>query len=139
MVYRLGRGGEFFVPGSSWFTLSRAGRIQSLTMKTFVKGVVPPYLLAAYRRMRLESARRANAKRTAADVFSEVYRNRMWGEGEGPFYSGPGSDLENSNAYCELVRTSILSLGLAQPTVVDLGCGDFRVAKRILTPGMRYV
>ena len=37
------------------------------------------------------------------------------------------------------MKQTIRGLGLAETTVVDLGCGDFRVGQQILGPGVRYI
>jgi 2-polyprenyl-3-methyl-5-hydroxy-6-metoxy-1,4-benzoquinol methylase len=75
-----------------------------------------------------------------ASVFSEIYRRRLWaakGQADAaPFYSGPGSDPAVSAPYIEAVQRLIEELGIA--SVVDLGCGDFRVGARLLRPGLAY-
>jgi len=58
------------------------------------------------------------------DVFRRIYASGVWG---GEFCSGEGSaDAEN---YCEIVRSVVTDKRIA--TVVDLGCGDFRVGKAL--------
>lgn len=108
-------------------------------MKELIKPFVPSFLLAKYRQIHREQIRRANARKTAAEVFSEVYRCKLWGAGAGAFYSGPGSDPENASAYCDLVRDTASSIGSREITIVDLGCGDFRVGRQFLAPGIRYI
>ena len=48
-------------------------------MKEILKAYLPDSVLSKYRGVRLAFLRKKNAKRTAADVFSEVYRNQLWG------------------------------------------------------------
>lgn len=108
-------------------------------MKELIKPLVPSFLLEKYRQVHREQIQGANARKTAAEVFSEVYRRKLWGTGEGAFYSGPGSDPENASLYCDLVRDVVLSLRRPEVTIVDLGCGDFRVGSQFLAPGVRYI
>jgi len=71
-------------------------------------------------------------------AFSEIYRRKLWGEGkdESPFYSGPGSDPEVSEPYVEAVIRFIEANGIT--SMVDVGCGDFRVGSRLVRPGLSY-
>lgn len=68
-------------------------------------------------------------------IFSNVYRNNLWGvasqENESPFYSGPGSsDPQIVDPYVETVKRFFASFP-HKKKAVDLGCGDFRVGSRI--------
>lgn len=71
-------------------------------------------------------------------VFSEIYRRRLWGEGEdgSPFYSGPGSEAGVSEPYVQVVGEFIEASGIT--SIVDVGCGDFRVGSRLVRPGLSY-
>jgi SAM-dependent methyltransferase len=63
------------------------------------------------------------------EVFEDIYRNRRWGgEGTSP-YSGYGSDDEVTEPFIQFVRQYLRANGIR--TVVDLGCGDFRVGAKI--------
>lgn len=69
-------------------------------------------------------------------VFSNVYRNNLWGDSsleiKPLFYSGPGSsDPQIVDPYVETVKGFFASLP-TKKNAVDLGCGDFRVGSRIL-------
>lgn len=61
-------------------------------------------------------------------IFDEIYAKNGWG-GSG-VYSGPGSEEVNSRAYEELVAAYALEHGVR--SIVDIGCGDFQVSRRIL-------
>jgi SAM-dependent methyltransferase len=64
-------------------------------------------------------------------IFSDIYKNRRWGtDNKSEFYSGDGSDEEYSIPYVRVISDFIEQNGVR--TVVDLGCGDFRVGKRII-------
>jgi len=84
-----------------------------------------------------QRARQACASLPVAEAFESVYQKNLWGGRAGEFYSGTGSDPEATDAYCTLVREFILARQIT--SVVDLGCGDFRVGQKLLAPGTSYV
>ena len=67
-------------------------------------------------------------------TFQTIYRtrtwNRTWGDAGTPFCSGMGSIGPASENYCNLVVKFIQENGIRR--IVDLGCGDFVVGKRIV-------
>jgi len=64
-------------------------------------------------------------------IFSEIYKNKTWGDDNiSEFYSGTGSDDENSEPYVNLITSFIKNHDIS--TVVDLGCGDFRIGRKIV-------
>lgn len=75
-------------------------------------------------------------ERSPSEVFSEVYRNNSWGGNSGEFYSGPGSDRDAANSFVDCVNSFIGEHNIK--SVVDLGCGDFRVSSR-LSQDIQYV
>ena len=86
----------------------------------------------------LPRTHRRYSNMNVAEVFSEIYARGEWGEeskAEG-FDSGSGSGAAYTNRYCELI-TDFMSENHIQ-TVVDIGCGDFRVGQQIAHPGISY-
>ena len=77
-----------------------------------------------------------NRNLTAQEVFTRVYTEKMWGSGQEAFYSGPGSDEEAAKPYADFVKAFIAENGVR--SVVDLGCGDFRVGRMIASCGVSY-
>jgi SAM-dependent methyltransferase len=71
-----------------------------------------------------------NSRRPVDEVFQEVYQRAMWGGEIGNFFSGPGSDSDAAAHYAAGIAELIATRGIR--SVVDLGCGDFRVAERFL-------
>lgn len=69
-------------------------------------------------------------------IFSEIYRHNMWGGVAGTFYSGPGSDGEFARGFADVANTLIADRGIK--SVVDLGCGDFRVGRQIANGDISY-
>jgi hypothetical protein len=76
--------------------------------------------------------------KTNQEVFSKIYRQRVWGGDHLPFYSGGGSvEAEVVEPYIASVKNFVS--GLSNPiTAVDLGCGDFRVGSRLVYSFERY-
>lgn len=68
-------------------------------------------------------------------VFCDIYKRRVWGEG-----SGGGSDYERAKPYCDFVSEylKIPPYPIGVRTVLDIGCGDGRVAKHINWHGAKY-
>jgi SAM-dependent methyltransferase len=104
------------------------------SLKYFVKGLVPHrlYLFAKQHEMNWRSAR--VDRRT---LFSSIYANGTWGGQRGEFYSGSGSLERFHTAYREIIREA--TAGIASPTIVDLGCGDFRVASAVVPTNASYI
>ena len=73
---------------------------------------------------------------TAGEVFTRVYAEKLWGAGEDDFYSGPGSNAEAARPYADFVTGFIVRHNIQ--SVVDLGCGDFRVGQMIASCGANY-
>jgi hypothetical protein len=84
-----------------------------------------------------QHALEACAGLSVEQTFEKVYMHNFWGGPAGEFYSGTGSDLEVAACYCQLVREFIRKRAIR--SVVDVGCGDFRVGKNLLVPGVPYL
>jgi hypothetical protein len=82
----------------------------------------------------------ATADKSAGEIFTTIYRNNHWGRRwRQKFCSGPGSYEEAVVVpYVESVREFLTGLPRA-PHVVDLGCGDFRVGRRLREVCSDYV
>jgi len=65
------------------------------------------------------------------DIFSEIYNNKLWGDGSGDFDSGLGSSEEQVTKPYVTKIANFLKTSKTKPKVVDLGCGDFRVGKNL--------
>src|SRR4249920_1267225 len=105
-------------------------------IKQGLRRALPQWLLDGYRRIVHGQTWFDFADRSRAEVFTHIYRSGMWGRGEGEFYSGPGSDTNVTAPYVAAVRRFIESHGTK--SVVDIGCGDFRVGALLLTDGLSY-
>jgi len=68
-----------------------------------------------------------------SQIFSKIYENKTWGSAEGgghQFYSGIGSTERFTADYENFVSRFISDNDIK--VVVDLGCGDFQIGKRLL-------
>jgi SAM-dependent methyltransferase len=107
------------------------------SLKTTVKLFVPERVLASYRnaRLRWDMARAQGQSRE--EIFRDIYRNNRWGGDSGTYSSGTGSRPDVNASYIALVSSLICSERVRR--VVDLGCGDFEVGRRLLSPEVKYI
>jgi len=71
-------------------------------------------------------------------IFEHVYAQRIWGDGGSEdYYSGPGSDPEEVQAYANLIKKFIAEKQVR--THVDIGCGDFRAGRAGRVAGVHYI
>jgi SAM-dependent methyltransferase len=73
--------------------------------------------------------KKAYASLSVAEAFRKIYFTKSWGSDGKPFFSGAGSYGAVSDAYCAEVSAFIKKQKIRR--VVDLGCGDFSVGRRI--------
>lgn len=109
-------------------------------MLNLVKEAMPNSARVFLRRLRTKMALAKNANKSAGDVFGDIYRNNSWGSHlgipAGTLYSGPGSDEIMGRPYADEIIKYVKANGIK--SVVDLGCGDFRVGRLIASEGLRY-
>jgi len=105
-------------------------------IKNAVKKIIPASLLEWRRRKVSAREQQKFADKTAAETFSEIYERNTWGGEQGEFYSGDGSTQKYADAYAEIVRKFIAENKIER--VVDLGCGDFRVAAKFVSGNFHY-
>lgn len=73
-------------------------------------------------------------------VFSDIYERGLWGKSEDGYCSGSGSTDERIvDPYVDCVKALFEDESLTKATIVDLGCGDFRVGARIAGMGNAYI
>jgi 2-polyprenyl-3-methyl-5-hydroxy-6-metoxy-1,4-benzoquinol methylase len=72
------------------------------------------------------------------DVFADIYKRGEWGTDEsGKGNSGTGSDPENAKKYIDFLQNYLTQNNIK--SVVDLGCGDWRISRTINWDGVRYL
>ncbi len=96
-----------------------------------------PWAIRRVSRQIKRNVRWARSARQPVDqVFSDIYQRNLWGGEKGNFYSGPGSECDAASIYAEGIRDFIIGRNIR--SIVDLGCGDFRVARMFLNDDIRY-
>ncbi|HUF74325.1 MAG TPA: class I SAM-dependent methyltransferase [Gammaproteobacteria bacterium] len=85
--------------------------------------------LALIRRARAENALRQSRGRSRAAIFRDIYAKGQWGKRGKEFFSGLGSIGTHVGPYVGYVSEFVRTNGIE--AIVDLGCGDFRVASQI--------
>lgn len=65
------------------------------------------------------------------DIFSNIYKKKIWGGSKAIYYSGSGShDKKIKEKYCKEIYKFCKKFK-KKPSVLDLGCGDFSIGKSI--------
>jgi len=110
---------------------------KAIKARMIVKAILPK----SFRRWMSKSGGGENLAyfehRSVSETFSEIYRNNVWGGEAGAFYSGDGSEIKFTKFYVDAVNEILRQL---KPNkVVDIGCGDFRVASLFVNPSFKYI
>jgi SAM-dependent methyltransferase len=102
-------------------------------LRSALLAVLPEIAVAWLRLLRKEA--RKFTRPSAREIFGEIYATNQWGPDE--FDSGAGSYGEPARIFAECVINFIK--GRRVKIVVDLGCGNFAVGKRIAPQCERYI
>jgi len=105
-------------------------------IKRELKARLPRTVLEAWWRGRRWATQWEFRRLGRREVFRRIYADNLWGGRPGEFVSGLGSTPEQADAYAEVVRAFMAAREIR--SVVDLGCGDFRVAERFITADIAY-
>jgi SAM-dependent methyltransferase len=94
-------------------------------------------VLRAVNEVRFWRYRRRFGGLSRRETFTTIYEERLFGDlpGEG-FYSGNGSTGYFADVYCTLVQDLVREKGIR--SLVDLGCGDFRIGARLAPMVEKY-
>jgi 2-polyprenyl-3-methyl-5-hydroxy-6-metoxy-1,4-benzoquinol methylase len=114
--------------------------MSSVGIFDLIKGRTPWRLRRISRRIKHHFMSSEDARRSAKEVFTQIYDENRWGDGSSKaatFDSGAGSGDAAAVPYTECVNRFIASHCVQR--VVDLGCGDFRVGWRIAQTGVHYI
>jgi SAM-dependent methyltransferase len=102
------------------------------SLKSIVKPLVPGRLVQFWQRRRYEAEQAHYKDRPLGDVFEEIYERHTWDQqGNGRYRSGPGSSAGVTQHY-EAFVVGYIARHPHIRTLVDIGCGDFQVSRRIL-------
>ena len=105
-------------------------------IKNIAKKIIPSSILEWRRRKVTAKLQQTFADKSAAETFSEIYEKNAWGGAKGEFYSGDGSGEKYAATYAETIRKFVADNKIKR--VVDLGCGDFRVASKFVSDDFHY-
>jgi SAM-dependent methyltransferase len=97
---------------------------------------VPDWARRNYRRLRRIAEHTMNRRRTPEQVFSRIYDRGLWGKSAGRFHSGSGSTEAHAREYVKALAAYIGRHSIRR--VVDLGCGDFVIGRKIADLGVDY-
>ena len=94
---------------------------------------MPGFMVLWYRKAKRFMSTRRGASRDPQKTFSGIYTNKSWGSAYSEeFCSGSGSISEEiTKNYIKEIKTDLEKLKLLHCTMVDLGCGDFRVGYQL--------
>jgi SAM-dependent methyltransferase len=106
-------------------------------LKAGLRKILPPSVTAMYRNSRLRLDMRKAEGKTRRDVFTDIYNNNRWGGENGTYSSGLGSQPEVAEIYAKEIRSLMLREKVR--SIVDIGCGDFQVGQRLITPEISYI
>lgn len=100
--------------------------------KSALKPFVPKSIIEKRRRAIFEREQNAARGKPLEEVFTEIYETSSWGVFDNVrYHSGPGSEAGVTAEYEDFV-VRYLAQHPDVKTLVDIGCGDFQVSKRIL-------
>lgn len=103
---------------------------------SYLRQLVPDWAKYRYRRLRRFAEHAVNRQRTPEQVFSRIYADGLWGKSGKGFDSGTGSVEAHAAAYVHALTRYIEQHSIRR--VVDLGCGDFTVGRKIAALGVDY-
>lgn len=98
------------------------------TLKQRIKRTLPSDLRERLKALKRYKADRKNIQRRPAEVFTEIYLTNAWGGNSGEFFSG--SEGPSVDQYVDTINNFIEKHNIRR--VVDIGCGDYIVGKRII-------
>ncbi|CAG2136201.1 class I SAM-dependent methyltransferase [Cupriavidus numazuensis] len=110
-------------------------------VKQRLKPFMPSWILKFHRDRAIRKEGSLYEGKSLGEVFTHVYKTGAWGvaEDQSGFYSGSSShDPKIVEPYVKAVTEYLKALP-ERPAVVDLGCGDFNVGKRIRAECGRYM
>lgn len=108
--------------------------------KELLKNLAPAPLLERYRRIQRQREKKKNAAKTTEQIFTEIYAENKWNPGSSGFDSGTGSaDERITTDYVQTVQDWLTTIESTRLTIVDLGCGDFRIGRQFVNSCTHYL
>ena len=110
-------------------------------LKSIIKKFLPKFFLKYYRLIYYFIIQQKFKNLNNKEIFSIIYNKNMWGNSNSKkkFYSGFGSSNSKIiDGFILNVNKFINNLNY-EPIVLDIGCGDFTVGKKIFLNSKRYI
>jgi hypothetical protein len=109
-------------------------------LRPILRRLLPPSLYGQGRRVFRWYRDRWYSRMATEEVFTRAYAKNMWGGNGGTLCSGLGSSHPGiTEPYLRAIGQFLEDLPQEQRTVVDLGCGDFRVGEQLAAKSRSYV
>ncbi len=103
-----------------------------------LRNLLPPSFLRVVNRVRFWRYRHRFGRLGRRQTFSTIYKDHLFGEAPGElFYSGNGSVGSFADNYTDLVSALVREKEIR--SIVDLGCGDFRIGSRLTPIADKYI
>lgn len=101
-------------------------------MKSYFKKFIPGFLLKIKKEIFIKIDEDYNGQSDNYFIFSHIYKSKLWGNNNSQFYSGGGShEIGLTEDYVNKVNNFLGNLEF-QPVLVDLGCGDFEITRKLI-------
>ncbi|BAZ40629.1 hypothetical protein NIES4101_65900 [Calothrix sp. NIES-4101] len=105
-------------------------------IRNFINRLLPSKLLKFKTQYQVKQTHRRFNSRGLKETFTSTYEENLWGGNKGEYYSGTGSDDRIAEKYSQQIDQFIQEHNIKK--VLDLGCGDFRVASQFITSDVDY-
>ena len=105
-------------------------------IKSITKQIIPAQIFKYKTQYEAIKAHQRFKHKGLKETFTATYQENIWGGSKGEHYSGTGSDNLIAEKYSQEITEFIKKHNIKR--VLDLGCGDFRVASKIVTSGVDY-
>lgn len=97
-----------------------------MALKELLKKITPNFVFKLKQALYLRKFKNKNL----SEIFIDIYNENHWGGKKGEFCSGSGTVNPNSTLYIGKLIEFIKEKKIE--SIVDLGCGDFRIMKPVL-------
>jgi len=104
-------------------------------MRKVIKQLLPKFLKKWINDFRTKKYQQAISEKSVKEVFTYIYKKRIWGKSESISGSG-SSEQEAQQIISELPK---LFEKYAIKSILDLPCGDFNWMKKINLDGIKYI
>ena len=112
-------------------------------LKNIIKRFIPLFLLKILRKIREKILMRKFKKLKLRQVFEKIYNEKIWtpeiDKKKFKYYSGLGSHKNRFTTEYIFKVNNFLKSFKEKPSVIDLGCGDFKVSSKIFKNSSNFI